>query len=239
MSVLEQVTLSWAAMLLLFEGNLIFKKGNRLSAPFHSRLCRQVTVGMVIAMENKHIIQAFQEALADLPPAEQALKVLRFTERMQELKAADLERSAHSGVSRGPEGSAEPERSKTPDGARSGRWSGGNLPPGWEGVGEQEADKDCDKVRNGRRSGGKRLQEDTSKKVNLPVLIGICAGALCLIAVIIVAAVVLRAGGRKPPAEPNDADEFESGYVESTEAEEENTDAPGTNSAPGGDAEAG
>ena len=105
-------------------------------------------------MENKHIIQAFQEALADLPSAEQALKVLRFTERLQELEAANLERSAHSGVSQGPEGSVgpetregpdevengcrsggvqrssegsvEPKRSKTPGGARSGRWSGSN-----------------------------------------------------------------------------------------------------------------
>ena len=261
MYVVEQATLSWVAVLLLFGVNLIFKKGNRLSAPFHFLLCRQVTVGMVIAMENKYIIQAFQEALADLPPEEQALKVLQFTERMQELEAADLRRNAHSGVSQGtegpvgpgthggsdevkngrksggvqrsPEGPAEPIRSKTLSGARSGNRSGSNLPPGWEGVGEQEADKDYDMGRNGRRSGGKRLQEDTSKKVSLPVLMGICAGALCLIAVIVVVVAVLRAGGGKPD-EPNGPDKFESGNIGPIETEGENTDDPGISSTPGG-----
>lgn len=178
---------------------------------------------MVIAMENKHIIQAFQEALADLPPAEQALKVLQFTERMQELEAADLERSAHSGVSQHPEGSVGPETRKGSDGARSGRWSGSNLPPGWEDIGEQKEDKDYNKAKNERRSGGKRLRKDTSKKVGLPVLIGVC---VCLIVVIIIAVVVLRTGGSKP-GEPNDPGEFESGYVEPAGAEGNNTDAPG------------
>lgn len=43
-------------------------------------------------MENRHVTQALQEMLSDLPPEEQALEILFFTKRMETLEATELSR---------------------------------------------------------------------------------------------------------------------------------------------------
>lgn len=43
-------------------------------------------------MENRHVTQALQEMLSDLPPEDQALKILFFTERLEALEAAEFSR---------------------------------------------------------------------------------------------------------------------------------------------------
>lgn len=151
-------------------------------------------------MENKHVIQAFQEMLTDLPPAEQALKALRFTKRMEEFEAADREASTQHG----------------------------RAQQGWDiNYSENDTDKTADQSKNEHQRGGKRLHGGSPGTNNLLLMIILAVAVVALI-VIVVAGILLVSGGSNKSDKSKDSNgtdtESESGYVDSADTEGKSED---------------
>lgn len=72
-------------------------------------------------MESKHIIQAFQETLADLPPVEQTLRTLQFTEKMDELEVSERDLSWYTSGQGRESIARRPDKSVLPSREDSGR----------------------------------------------------------------------------------------------------------------------